>query len=161
MKVLRRLVAWIGRLFRRGVDKASARYYEGPTPPPRLIQAAEAFAMLNPSATQEQWVRFAARHAGEAYRSGFVRGLEWKQRSPEQMEPSTAWAVIDSDERRHDWTWADLQPSPEQLRRVVHDNQEALEQLSPEERALYEDMIGQQMGTHRITLVPTDDPKQR
>ena len=116
---------------------------------------------MNPRVTQQQWMVFAARHAGEAYKSGYVRGLEWKHRAPGQMEPWTAWSVSDSDERRHDWSWADLAPSEEQLQQMVEDNADVIERLSPEDRVLYQDVIGRQLGTHCVVLIPTDDPKQR
>lgn len=161
MGVFAKLGRWIGHMFRRMTDKASTRYYEGPTPPLRLIEAVEAFVVMCPNATQEQWVRFAAGHAGESYKSGYIRGVEWKERAAEQMEPSSAWAVIDSDERKNDWTWADFAPTEEQLSKVVQTHSQQIESLSPEERLLYEDMIGQQFGTHRIALIPIDDPKQR
>lgn len=161
MGLFKKLARWIGHVFRRFTDKASVRYYEGPTPPLRLIQAVDTFALMYPHATKRQWMQFAARHAGEAYKTGYIRGLEWKERAPEYMEPSTAWDVIDSDTRDPQWSWADLAPGEEEMNEIVANNQDAIERLSPEERVLYEDMIGQQLGSHRIVLVPTDDPKQR
>lgn len=155
--MFKRIKRWLSSL----LDRARGRYREGITPPIRLLQAVEVFAHMNPRATQEDWIRFAARHAAESYRSGYTRGLEWRNRAPELAEPSTAWSVIESDQRRHDWTWSDLAPSDEQLKQMVLKHSDAIENLSPEERVLYEDMIGQQLGSHRVVLVPMDDPKQR
>ncbi len=72
---------WLRRQWERWVGK----WYEGPTPPQRLREMVVLFANMYPHATRQEWVEFAAGHAGEAYTSGYVRGWERSERDPEAM----------------------------------------------------------------------------
>jgi hypothetical protein len=62
-----------------------------------------AFANAHPKATRGEWIAFAAAHAGEAYRSGYVRGHEWAERDDE-MRPDVPPEVV-ADLVDPDWRW--------------------------------------------------------
>jgi hypothetical protein len=76
-------------------ERAVGRWDEGPEPPRRLREMVLMFANDNPRATRREWVDFAAHLAGEAYRTGFVRGWEMDVRTadkPWHGEPPEAMA---------------------------------------------------------------------
>jgi hypothetical protein len=75
-----RFAKFLHRLF----DKIFGEWDEGPEPPARLREMALLFAEMHPRATRREWVDFAARHAGEAYRTGWVRGFEATVREEEK-----------------------------------------------------------------------------
>jgi hypothetical protein len=77
------LVRWL----RKTRDKWLGRWDEGPESPARLRELARAFAVAHPHATRDDWARFAADHACEAYRVGYMRGLEWAEREPDRWRP--------------------------------------------------------------------------
>jgi hypothetical protein len=155
-QLLRRLWA---RLARRA-EKALSRYSEGPEVPVRYAQAVAVFATMNPRATQGDWLAFAVGHAEAAYRAGYLRGVEWKERAPELADPAVGAALAELDER-HDWSWVDMAPAEEQLAEMVRTHPELVERMSPEQRAYYADRIGREMGGFKVVLVPTSDPKER
>jgi hypothetical protein len=72
-----------GLFLRRSVERFFNRWHEGPQPPKRLLVIVEDFAEEHPAATRAEWARFATEHAAEAYRSGFVRGVEHVERDPD------------------------------------------------------------------------------
>jgi len=91
-------VKWLTRLR----DKWLGNFYEGPEPPQRLREIVVVFANLHSRATRAEWLEFAAAHAEEAYRCGYVRGFENAERDPDpidvpperladQMDPSWRW----------------------------------------------------------------------
>jgi hypothetical protein len=80
-------VTRFGRLVRNLIERWLKRYYEGPLPPRRLDQMVVVFANMHPKATRAEWVLFAARHADEAYRTGWVRGFEWCERDLLRRDP--------------------------------------------------------------------------
>lgn len=96
--------------------------------------------------------------AAEAYRSGYLRGLEHRERD---LLRADSRAELGRFEAGHDWSWTDLGPSDEELAQVVEQNRDVIERMQPEQRALMLDSIGRYMGTHRVVVVPTDDPKAR
>jgi len=57
---------------------------EGPEPPARLREMVLLFAEAHPRATRREWADFAARHAGECYRTGYARGFEASVRDDDQ-----------------------------------------------------------------------------
>lgn len=69
-----------GRFIRDSIDRLQRRYYEGPEPPPRLLQEVRLFAATHRDATVDDWKEFATRFAENAYRDGFTRGQEWAHR---------------------------------------------------------------------------------
>lgn len=150
-----RLFKWLRHSLRRLVDKVAKRFYEGPEPPRRLAQAATAFAFFNEHSTTQEWIDFTTQLAEDAYREGYVRGLEHVER----QDPDP-FAELE-DERRHDWSWVDLAPDEQALQRIVDEHADVLERMSPEQRMFYQDRIGREMGGYRVVLLPTKDPKER
>jgi hypothetical protein len=75
------------RWLKRTAEKLLARYDEGPEAPARLTQMVVDFADHNPRATRGEWAEFAAAHAAECYRTGWVRGAEYIERVPEVWRP--------------------------------------------------------------------------
>lgn len=83
------------RLLKRWVEVLFGEWREGPEPPQRLREMVLLFAAAHPRATRREWLEFAAGHAGECYRTGYVRGYEatfrdddeqpWRRVSPEQL----------------------------------------------------------------------------
>jgi len=83
---VRLLSSRAARWIRNAVDRWLDRYHEGPDAPPRFEEEARLFALIFPEATAADWVQFAHKLAGNAYRQGFVRGYEWSERSWEGPE---------------------------------------------------------------------------
>jgi hypothetical protein len=79
-------------------------FHEGPTAPSRLHAMVIAYANLHPRATREEWVRFAAAHAQEAYRSGYARGFEWAERQTSHV-PNPPPEIL-ADQLDPDWRWS-------------------------------------------------------
>ena len=75
-------------LLHRAVERWLGRHYEGPEPPRRLAEIVRHFARLRPRAMQREWIEFAAEHARECYRTGYLRGLEWAERDLDRREPT-------------------------------------------------------------------------
>lgn len=83
------------RWLRRTRERLFGTWVEGPEPPDRLRTMVLLFANARPFATRQEWVDFAAHHAGECYRTGYLRGLErgerdegaqpWRESPPEQV----------------------------------------------------------------------------
>jgi hypothetical protein len=144
----------IRKWLRRQYDKLRGRFYEGPDPPPRLGQAAAAFASSGKHTTEE-WIDFAAHLAGESYRSGYLRGVEWRERAPGQVGASAAADQEALARERHGWSWVDHTPIEGDLAALVESESDLIERMSPEERLLYSDRIAQTMGA-RIVLLPAD-----
>lgn len=82
------------RWLRRWVEKWLGRFYEGPLPPDRLIVMVEEYAKHHPTASVQEWARFAAAHACEAYRNGYINGVEYVERDPDQWYPKVDPALI-------------------------------------------------------------------
>jgi hypothetical protein len=76
------------RWWRNLLERHLGRFYEGPEPPRRLAEMVLQFAELYPRATKQQWIEFAARHAIECYRTGYVRGYEWCERDLVRRDPA-------------------------------------------------------------------------
>lgn len=72
---------------KKQLEKMLGRWEEGPEPPQRVADMVIAFAGANPRATRKEWADFAAAHAGEAWRTGYFRGLEYAEREPERWRP--------------------------------------------------------------------------
>lgn len=70
-----------GKFLKNLAEKAVGRFYEGPEAPLRLRDMVTAFANDHPRATKGEWVEFAAKLAEEAYKSGYVRGFEYTERT--------------------------------------------------------------------------------
>lgn len=81
---------WLRKLAERYLDK----YEEGPEPPDRIAFMVDEFMSLNPDATKYDWAKFAAVHAAQSYREGYVRGVEYVERDPDQWWPDPAPDVV-------------------------------------------------------------------
>lgn len=123
----------LARGLRRLRERLLGEYYEGPDPPVRLAEMAMAFAEAHPRATRREWLQFAISHAGEAYRSGYLRGHEWAERDPEarvDVPPDLAADLVDPD-----WRWRTPVLTADGLAEVVpdgwpDDEQELLERMT-------------------------------
>lgn len=75
----------IARWFRNQVERFLGVFYEGPEPPRRLAELAVYFAQTNPHATRGDWMGFAIDSINEAYKLGYIRGVEYVERDPEMF----------------------------------------------------------------------------
>lgn len=121
----------LGRLFRNLVERLLGRYYEGPEPPRSIGDEVRMFCHFYPTASRRQWEAFALRLAGNAYRSGFTRGLEWQERGWEgpAIDPERLAEV-----EAHDWSLADA--GPEYAALLGPGGEQQLEELERTMRAL-------------------------
>ncbi len=81
-------MSMLTRAARRIYEKLRSMYYEGPEPPDRLAQIVVDFANSHPKANRKQWVAFAVAIAGDSYRDGYMRGLEWAERDLSRRDPT-------------------------------------------------------------------------
>jgi hypothetical protein len=140
------------RFVRDALEKLLKRFHEGPEPPPRLRETVILWRVLNPEATIDAWEKFAISQAEDAYRCGFVRGLERNLRNPEAMPPEVADAI---ERARHDWSIV----QSEEMRRVIEERVnpfDPLDGVPMEKRAEFFDEIGAYYGTHRVVVIPDD-----
>jgi hypothetical protein len=121
------------KLLRNGWQKLTERYYEGPVPPARFGEVAALFANDHPDATRLDWVMFASEHARRAYREGFLRGMEYTERDPEELralrtlDPESLADALDPDWRSSDPVQLTLpQDSPPEYVRTEREEVEAL-----------------------------------
>jgi hypothetical protein len=140
-----------GRLFRNLLERFLGRYYEGPTPPPRLGEEVALWFALNPDADHARVRGYVTALLDAAYRDGFVRGYEWQERGwegpaidPEQLAEAA----------EHDWSLADWHP---RARRILTDGMDAADPLAnvaaPDRRRFHEALLAAQ----DVTVVPGDD----
>lgn len=71
------LMKWL----RKQRDKWLGTWEEGPEPPERLRLMVVDFANRHLGASRKQWVDFATGLAGESYRSGYLRGFDYTERT--------------------------------------------------------------------------------
>lgn len=62
-------------------ERFFGKFYEGPDAPERLREMVVAFSNSHPTASRVEWVEFAATLAEEAYKTGYVRGFEYTERT--------------------------------------------------------------------------------
>lgn len=115
------------RWLRMKLDRARSRFHEGPHPPARLFEPAQVFRVAHPDATADDWVSFAQVAIASAYREGYTRGFEWRERDLEAKGPDHP--DILEDRRRHDWMVAE-----EQRRAMRSPLRDEFEDLPPEHR---------------------------
>jgi hypothetical protein len=85
----------LARFAKRALERLFGTWEEGVEPPARLREMVLLFAEHHPMATRGEWLEFAAGHAAESYRTGYLRGLEaslrdeeakpWREASPEAL----------------------------------------------------------------------------
>lgn len=75
-----RLKAWLlGR-----AEKSLGVYREADEPPERLREQAADWGNQHPRATRREWFEFAVGLAEQAWRSAYIRGVEWAERDAEK-----------------------------------------------------------------------------
>ncbi len=62
------------------LERLLGRFKEGPPVPPRYAQSAQLFGVYNRGASAYEWRAFAVTLAQNAYRDGFMRGYQWRER---------------------------------------------------------------------------------
>lgn len=142
-----RLARWMRGL----AERFAERYYEGPEPPMRLAEQVVAFAKANPEATRGEWGKYAVALAQSAYRSGYVRGIEWAERDLDKLEPGDPELL--SELERHDFLWhaPEALTTRELAERVGGDFLETLPDDAARARVL--DQLGHHAGSFRVVLV--------
>lgn len=150
MKSPTRLQRWMRNL----AERFATRYYEGPEPPMRLAEQVVAFAVMNPEANRGEWARYATALAQSAYRSGYVRGLEWAERDLDKLDVGDPELLIERG--RHDFEWH----APETLTTAALaervSSQDFLAELPNDvSRAYVLDVLGRHSG-FRVMLLPPE-----
>jgi hypothetical protein len=144
------VVAAFKKLLRRSAEKVAERFYEGPDAPPRLFDEVEIFEKLHPGATAEQWRSFVSRAIGNAYRDGYMRGFEHRERLPVDSAFEEQ-RVLAEEMSQHDWSLWQGQPTSEEMRRRFEEQREdPFAHLPEEERAAALAQLGQFTGTFRV-----------
>ena len=146
-RLRRKLRAWL--------ERASGRYYEGPTPPDRYSERAKVFSLQVPS--QTAWERFAGELAEVAYREGYVRGIEHEVRMPGMVRMLGEREARQEEERRHGWSLSARAP---RLAALLRDRDPADPLASiPDERARLEAFAaqGRMHGTHEVVYLAGDE----
>ena len=121
MSIRSRARAWL--------EKKLERFYEGPRPPNRYGVEARAFAKLHPNADPDAWAEVVEAIAADAYRDGYVRGFEWRERD---LEAANERMKLEEAERN---AW---ERGPEQLEGI----DDPLDGLSPEQREILLHQLG-------------------
>lgn len=93
---------------RARAEKWLGSFYDGPEPPERFDVMVEEFVRIYPNATRFEWMRFAVSHAREAYRAGYVRGVEYVEREPD-WRPDLPPEVL-ADHIDPNWKWRPMDP---------------------------------------------------
>jgi hypothetical protein len=101
---------------RNVVQKMAGTFYEGPIPPKRIVDAVEHFAHSKDALLLEEWVEFAAIHACEAYKTGYVRGVEYAERDNSNPDNPELLAA------EREQTWGELDDGPPQIVNVDLEN---------------------------------------
>lgn len=151
------IVTSLKRKLRNFLELLLRKFYEGPTPPPRIQEEARLFALMNPHAGADEWEEFAARHADNAYRDGFVRGFEQSERDPERVVPEPDDALLDA--QRHDWSLAEEDARLAKLLREGVDPSDPCPGATSEERVRFAEEQALAWGGYRvIALDPAGHP---
>jgi len=146
------------KLIRKILHKLLGRYYEGPRPPPRLVEEFRLWENLNDTCARETLVGYAAFLINQAYRDGFVRGYEWQERGWEgpAIEPEQ---LIEAETQ--DWSLADQNPRVRHILDNGCDPEDPLANVaSPDKRRFVEAMAranGRWALPYEITHEDEDD----
>lgn len=144
----------VRQVVRGMLERALGHLADGPEPPPRLRETVLMFRVTYPAATASDWENFAIVHATDAYRSGFLRGLDWSMRELDEMDPDAPERLADL--AAHDWSLADTIPTMREMLETRRDPNDFLGHLPPEERADVVDQLGRYFGGFRVVVVPED-----
>jgi hypothetical protein len=144
--------------FRQSAEKVARRLYEGPDPPPRLFDEVEVFERLHPGASPEDWRFFVTTAIANAYRDGYQRGYEHRERAPTDAAYDEQRA-LEAEAARHEWSpWQGTPTSAEMRRAFEEQRGDPFAHLPPEERAAALAQIGQFTGTFKVVWDGQDDP---
>lgn len=139
------------------LERLLRRFYEGPTPPPRIQEEVRLFALMHPHAGAAEWEQLAVRHAENAYRDGFVRGFEQSERDPDRVEPTPDERILDA--HRHDWSLAGENARLGKLLRNGVDPRDPMPGATPAERVRFAEEQAAAWGSYRvIALDPEGHP---
>lgn len=149
----------IGRALRATLERIIGRYYEGPEPPPRLAEEVVLFRAYNPHASQDAWAEFALRFARNAYRDGFVRGLEWQQRG--WLEQQAESEEQRAERARHDWQLERTNAAFAALKRAGQDPRDPAFGLNPKAQQQYYQLVEHQLRADAIAYNELEEQKRR
>lgn len=136
-----------GRWLRKLAERFAGIWNEGPLPPRRLREEVRLFRHHYPDATPDEWERFAAALAGNAYTDAFVRGFEWNERCwPERTIDGQAVAVFHA----HDASLGDGDP---RVRKLLG---EVPRSMSPEQKRLIAELAA---SPHGLRIEFKEDPE--
>jgi len=143
---------------RKSAEKIARVFYEGPDLPPRFEEEVEIFEKLHPLATAEQWRGLVYGMMRNAYRDGYVRGYEHRERL-DAAGSQEEQRLREADVEAHDWSLWKGQPTSEEMRRRFEEQRvDPFSGFSPEHRAQMFAEIGQHDGTYRVVWPGEDDP---
>ncbi len=109
------------------LEKILGRFYEGQRTPRRFLEGPAAFAKAAPSASAAEWAAAAEQMIDDAYRAGYVRGLEADRRaksewrSPQQDEMEEALARLADEHAPYPWRTEFEMGSDDPLRGVPNE----------------------------------------
>jgi hypothetical protein len=141
------------RFFRNTLEKLAKTFEEGPEPPLRLRDEVRMFRVMHPLATAEQWYAQCLELVDAAYRQGFARGYEWKERD---LDSSHKESERLADIAKHA---VDIAEGNTNLRASLDsgiDLSDPLHGIPAEYRAEFVDALGAYSGTHRVVLLDLD-----
>lgn len=138
---------------RKMVERVLGRFYEGPEPSDRYAEQVFAFRRFYPRATAEEWASFASNLASNAYRDGYVRGFEWKERRLDERSDDDPELI--AARARHEWERAESERV-----RLALQAPDPLDGVSEEHKAALFDELGVRMDNawRVVPLKRDDDP---
>ncbi len=122
--LLARLRLKLKQALQRALDWGRGLAYTGAAPPPRLVDEARVFRLLNPTATPEQWEGFALAMASSAYRDGYLEGLAWRERMGADVFDEQLLTEVER--RARGWTLWEGHPTSVELMRKGFDSADPL-----------------------------------
>lgn len=140
------------QLIRDAAERIARRYYEGPEPPPRIADEARAFTVARPLATVADWEAYAVELAENAYRDGFIRGLEASARRAEEGDGGGYDPERAREEWRRHWSAREGHPDAREVLDLGDDPRDPLAGLPPAARAEYLAQLGEVTGEYRVVL---------
>lgn len=139
-------------------DRWKGQWYEGPEPPPRLVEEVVIFRLLYPDASQARWQAFVDSAVRNAYRDGFVRGFQWNERDWDGKPTEDAERIAEL--MAHDWSLADQTgPRYDLLLKGVNPD-DPLSHLPPDQRRAFleqMELIGASPYQARVDLTPYEE----
>lgn len=135
-------------------ERILGRLYEGPDPPPRLRESVLLFRVMQPAANADDWESFAIANSEEAYRSGFVRGLEWYIRELDSLDPNDPERLADI--ARNEWSIAKSSPRLREVLAKRKDPMDPFADTTPEQRAEIMARLAEYYGGFRVVVFPNE-----